>query len=518
MCATHRTMGKVAENNKRIARNTLMLYIRMFFIMAVTLYTSRVILQVLGVEDFGIYNVVGGVVAMIGFLKGTMSAATTRFISYELGRDDKEQLRKTFCVSVMIYALICLVFFLLAETVGLWFLNTHLVIPASRLMAANWVFQFTIASLIIEMMAQPYNATIIAHERMSFYAYVSIIEVILRLAVVFALLVSPFDHLAAYGFLLMCVSVIIRAIYGVYCGKNFPECDFKIYRDKELFVRMLSYSGWNLFGSLATLVRGQGLNILLNMFFNPVVNAARGIAFQISNAISQFSQNFYMAVRPQITKYYAQEDLENMFLLIFRSSRFSFYLNLLFSVPLLLETPYVVHLWLGQVPEHVVEFSRLVIVVAAIEAMEHPIMTASHATGRVALYQSVVGTMKILIVPISYVFLRMGYPPATVFWVSLVVSVICIFVRLFIIKYLIPTFPVIRYMREVLVMCILVTIASFAIPALAYHYLQSGMWDCFVVFIISFVSSAVAIVLFGMRSDERGYMTAIIKKKILHKA
>lgn len=511
-------MEKIVENNKRIAKNILMLYIRMFFIMAVTLYTSRVILKVLGVEDFGIYNVVGGVVSMMGFLKGSMSAATTRFITYELGRGDDEQLHKTYCVSIMIYAFICLFFVIAAETIGLWFLNTQLVIPDERMTAANWIYQFTIASLVVEMMAQPYNAVIIAHERMSFFAYVSIVEVFLRLIVVYALLVVPSDHLATYGLLMLCVSVSIRLIYGIYCKRHFVECRFRLYRDGLLFRKLLSYSSWNLFGSLSTVVKGQGLNILLNMFFTPAVNAARGIAFQISNAISQFSQNFYTAVRPQITKYYAQGDLKNMFQLVFRSSRYSFYLNLLFTVPLLLETPYIIALWLGQVPDYVVEFSRLIIVISAIGAMEHPIMTATHATGRVALYQSVVGTMNILNIPISYVFLLLGFPPLTVFWVSLVISVICVFVRLAIIKYLIPQFPVVTYIYKVLVTCLLVTVVSFVIPALVHYYSRpNGLLSCTIVVILSLVSVLTTVSLLGMEKGERKYVLSIVKKKIFHR-
>ena len=508
-------MSVVSENNKRIAKNTLMLYIRMFFIMAVTLYTSRVVLSTLGVEDFGIYNVVGGVVAMMGFLKGAMSAATTRFITYEIGRNDFEQLRKTYCISMMIYGLICLTFVIIAETIGLWFLNTQLVIPDDRMTAANWVYQFTVLSVGIEMMAQPYNAVIISHERMSFFAYISVLEVILKLLIVYMLTILPYDNLAIYGFLVFCVSLTVRMIYGIYCKKNFQECKFRLYRDKGLFLRMLSYSGWNLFGSISALVKGQGLNILLNMFFNPTVNAARGIAFQIWNAISQFSNNFFTAVRPQIIKYYAQNDLNNMFLLVFRSSRFSFYLNLLFSVPLLIETPKIIQLWLGQIPEYVIVFSRLIIVISAIDAMAHPMMTAAHATGRVALYQSVVGTMNILILPVSYLFLRWGYSPVSVFWVSLVVTSINVILRVLIVKYLIRSFPLMNYFSQVCGTCLLVSILSFILPFSFYKILASNLWNDILVCLICVLSVIACVYLVGLTSDEKILIKNIFNNKII---
>ncbi len=483
-----------------------MLYVRMFFIMAVTLYTSRVILQVLGVEDFGIYNVVGGVVSMIGFLKGAMSAATTRFITYELGRNDLEQLRKTYCVSLMIYALICIVFVFLAETVGLWFLNAQLIIPDDRINAANWVYQFTLLSLIVEMMAQPFNAVIISHERMSFFAYISVLEVILKLLIVYILTIQPYDNLATYGVLVFVVSLIVQTVYGLYCKRNFQECKFKIYKDSLLFKQMFFYSGWNLFGSLSALVKGQGLNILLNIFFNPAVNAARGIAFQIGNAISQFSHNFFTAVRPQIIKYYAQEDLDNMFVLIFRSSKLSFYLNLFFSVPLLIETTYIINLWLGQIPEYVVVFSRLIIIISAVEAMAHPMMTAAHATGNVALYQSTVGTMNILNLPVSYVFLVLGYSPMTVFWISLVITILCVFVRLFIVKHLINSFPVVLYIKKVLAICVLVGLLSFLFPLLVYTYMPIGFCRFVLNCVVCSLSVITIIYFLGLDKNEQTFV------------
>lgn len=495
-----------SANNKRIAKNTLILYVRMFFIMAVTLYTSRVILQVLGVEDFGIYNVVGGVVAMMGLLKGAMSSATTRFITFELGRNNLEQLKKTFSVCMMIYALIFIIFIILAETIGLWFLNSQLTIPPERLQASNWVYQFTIISVVIEMMSQPYNAVIISHEKMSFYAYVSILEVILRLLVVYLLSIIPIDNLGAYGFLMMMTSIIIFVVYHIYCKYNFAETHFQYCNDWKLFKSILSYSGWNLFGSASSVVKGQGLNIILNIFFNPVVNAARGIAFQINSAISQFSQNFYTAVRPQITKYYAQEDLDSMFKLVFRSGRFSFYLNLFLGVPLIVETPGLIHIWLGQEPDYVVMFSRIIIIISLIDAMAHPLMTSIHSTGHVALYQSVVGSMKIMNLPISYLFLKHGYPPVIVFQISLIITTLSLFMRLLILKRYISSFPVMKYVLKVLVTCMLVAVSSFILPLAIHIDSFSSSLNIIINCIICFLSVFCVVYLLGLNGEEKQFL------------
>ena len=485
--------------------------------MAVGFYTSRVILNVLGVQDFGIYNVVGGVVAMIGLLKGAMTSATMRFITFELGRKDFEQLRKTYCISVMIYFLICVVFVLFAETIGLWFLNTQLTIPYDRMMAANWVYQCTIISIFLEMLCQPYHSVVIAHEMMSFYSIVSIVEVLLKLLFVSILAYISFDSLIVYGGLMMVVSLVISLSYHFFCKTKFSECNFKIYHDKELFKKMLSYSGWNLFGSAASLVKSQGLNILLNMFFNPVVNAARGISYQINAAVSQFSHNFYTAVRPQITKYYAQDDYENMFELVFRSSKMSFYLNLILGVPLLIGAYDFIYLWLGQVPDYTIEFSRLIILVSLIDAMAHPLMTSIHATGHVAFYQFVVGSMYILNLPVSYLFLKLGYPPITVFYISLIISILNLFIRLIILKHYITSFPLLKYISNVFGVCTLVSVLSFIIPAIVFYSfvnsVNSFIWVC----IVSVSSVIITVYIVGLKNEERKFVNNILLKRLLHR-
>lgn len=509
-------MTNSSANNKRIAKNTILLYIRMFFIMAVTLFTSRVVLNTLGVVDFGIYNVVGGVVAMMGILNGAMAVSTQRYLTFELGRGDTVRLKQVFSVCLTIFFLLSVIVVILAETVGLWFLHNKMVIPAERMTAANWVYQYSILACILSLVVNPFNATIIAHERMNVYAYVSILEVSLKLAVVYLLLVIPADRLSTYGLLILISQAIVALTYIVYCWLHFKETHYRFYWERPLFIELVSYSGWNLFGSVSSLVKGQGLNILLNMFFNPAVNAARGIAYQINSAITQFFTNFYTAVRPQITKYYAQGDMEDMLKLVFRSSKFSFYLIMLISMPIVMEAPYIVNLWLGQLPEYVVPFTRLIIVISAIDAMATPLMTAAHATGHIRLYQFSVGTMTMLNLPISYVFLKLGGQPLTVFYVSLGISTFCLFMRLWIVRRLMD-FPVKRYIVQVFGSCVLICAVALIIPLAVHLLLRESFVNVVVVCLVCVLSTMATVYGLGLTKHERELVVDVIRKKILHK-
>lgn len=484
--------------------------------MAVTLFTSRVILATLGVEDYGIYNVVGGVVAMMGVLNGAMSVSTQRYLTFELGRGDTVRLKQTFSLCLMIFFLLSVIVVVLAETVGLWFLNTQLVIPQERMEAANWIYQFSILSCVSSLIMMPFNAAIIAHERMNIYAYIGIFEVLLKLLIVYLLLIIPADRLVVYGFLFMLSHFIITGIYIGYCWKNYAETRYTWYWEKPLFKELISYSGWNLFGAVSGIMKGQGLNILLNMFFNPAVNAARGIAYQINAAITQFFTNFYTAVRPQITKYYAQGNLADMHKLVFRSSKMAFYLIMLISLPIIIEAHFIVNLWLGQLPEYVVPFTRLIIAISTIDSMASPLMTAAHATGNIKLYQSSVGTMTILNIPISYVFLKFGFSPLTVFYISLVIAIICLFMRLWIVRRLMD-FPVREYVIDVFGTCMLVCLLSVILPMVAHLYLNENFISVITVCCLSVLSSGVCIYFFGMDKKEKAFVIEIISKKLLHK-
>lgn len=490
-----------------------MLYIRMFVLMLISLFTSRVILQALGVTDFGIYNVVAGVVSLMGLLNSAMSVSTQRYLTFELGKGEANfnQLHKTFNVSFFIYFLLGILFFVIAETIGLWFVNTKLVIPVDRLVAANWCYQFCIISVINNLLVNPYNASIIAHEKMNIYAYVSIVEAMLKLGIAYAIYVSPIDRLISYGFLYMTMSLIVTMIYRIYCIRHFEECRLKWFSDKKLFKEFISYSGWNLFGSAAGLAKSQGVNILLNIFFNPTINAARGIAVQIDYVITVFSSNFYSAVRPQITKFYANKEMDEMIKLIFRSSKMNFYLILIIAVPVLVEAPCLINLWLGQVPKYVVEFSRLSMVISIITAMSTPIMTAAHSTGKIALYQSVVGTILILTVPAGYWVLKMGYGPISVYVVSIVTTLIGYFVRLLILNRLMP-FPVKQYIKEVYIINIIVAAIALLLPIYLHMKLDSSIINSVVIIVVATIWTGAIIYSVGLNKKERAFFIHAINK------
>ncbi len=491
-----------SENNKRIAKNTAMLYLRMLFTMLVSLYTSRVVLNTLGVDDFGIYNVVGGVVTMFSFLNSAMSSGTQRFLSFELGKKDYEQLKRIFSMSINIHASIAIIIFILAETIGLWFLNTQLTIPDERMVAANWVYQFSILAFIVTIMSVPYNAAIISHERMSIFAYVSILEVTLKLVIVFILQWFGFDKLKLYAILVFLVSLIIRIIYGIYCKHNFKECNYYIFWDRKLYNTLMSYAGWNLWGNFASVTMNQGINILLNIFFGPVVNAARGIAYQINGAVNSFVTNFQMAINPQIVKSYAANDKEYMHKLIYRGAKYSYYLLFLLSLPVLIETESILKWWLKIVPEYSVMFCRLVLINALIDCISGTLMTSAQASGKIKLYQSVVGGLLLCILPLSYLLLKLGYPAETTIYVNICISIVAIVFRLIIISPLV-SLKKSMFFKEVIIKILSVTFLSIIAPYLCFTQIEDEIIRFLSVSITSAVSTITIIYLVGIEKDER---------------
>ena len=509
----NRFMSTVSDNNKRIAKNTLILYARMFLVMFISLYTSRIILKTLGISDFGIFNVVGGVVMMMNVVNSAMSVSTQRYLTFELGKKDYVQFTKTFSMCMNIFFLLCVLILVLGETVGLWFVNTYLIIPQERMEAANWVYQFSLLSCMCTLLSNPYNATIISHERMNVYAYIGITEVFLKLAIVYVLQIIQIDRLTTYGVLTFISSLTITLIYRWYCVKHFAEVRYSFYWNRQLFKQLASYSGWNLFGSLSGVAKGQGLNILINIFFGPSVNAARGIAYQVNGVIQSFFSNFYTAVRPQITKYYAQGNKEDMFKLIFNSSKMAFFLILFISLPLVIETPFIIQLWLGQMPEYVVPFVRLVIVITAIDSMSTPLMTAIHATGNNRLYQFSVGLIMIMTLPISYIFLKSGYSPLSVFVISLVLSMISLFVRLGIAHRQIGL-PFIEYTKHVVFRSFLVPSLAFIIPAWLHCIMQPGWIATVSVCSMCVVNSLCFAFFAGLSLSEQQVLANLLKNKL----
>jgi O-antigen/teichoic acid export membrane protein len=474
--------------------------------MLVSLYTSRVILNTLGVEDYGIYNVVGGIVTMFAFFNSAMSSATQRFLSYEIGKGDFIQLRKTFNATQVIHVGIAVLIFILAETVGLWFVKTYLVIPHERLEAAIWVYHFSVLSFMVSIIQVPYNATIIAHERMNVYAYVSIIEVLLKLLIVFMLMWITFDKLILYGILHFAVVFLIASFYRIYTRRNFVETKFEVVKDEKLYKTLISFSGWNLFENFALIAKGQGVNMLLNIFYGPIVNAALGVSNQLGGAVNSFVSNFQMAVKPQIIKSYSSKDKEYMTSLIIKSTKFSFYLVLIFSIPLTLEIEQILKLWLKIVPPHTTIFAVLVLITSLIISLSGPMKTAVQATGKIMLYQIVIGTLQLLILPISYIFLKYGYSPEITLYITIVIEIITLLFRLHFLKILIE-FPIKLFAKEVLFKNFIIIVCSFSIPLLLTYYLEQNVLRLVITIVVSLLWNLVIIYKIGLNSSER---TAIL--------
>lgn len=492
-------------NNRHIAKNTLLLYFRMLFLMAVSLYTSRVILNALGVEDFGIYNVVGGVVAMFSMLSGSLSSAITRFITYELGKGNKENLKKIFSSAVTIQLGLAAIVILLAETAGLWFLNVKMVIPEDRMVAANWVFQFSILTFAINLVSVPYNASIIAHERMSAFAYISILEALGKLGTAYLIAISPIDRLVFYALLMCLVALIVRLAYGWYCKKHFKECTYRFIFDRELLKRMSGFAGWNFIGASSSVLRDQGGNVLINLFCGPATNAARAVASQVNTAINGFVVNFMTALNPQITKQYAAGNHDYMMNLIFRGARFSFYMLLLLSLPVLVNTHYILALWLKIVPEHTVLFVQLILIFSMSESISQPLITAVLATGKVRNYQIIVGGLQMANLPISYLFLRMGTFPEVVIVVAFLISQCCLTTRLLLLKNIIRL-PIRKYINDVYLNVFAVTSVSSLIPFITTSLMKTSFLNFVFSCLLTITSVGITIYYIGCNNAERQFI------------
>lgn len=493
------------SSNKRIAKNALLLYFRMIITMLVTLFTSRIILETLGVEDFGIYCVVAGIVAIMGFLNSSMTTTTQRYITYELGKDNYKRLRLVFNSCFWILGILSVIIIIVSESFGLWLLYHKMQIPAHRMYAAVWAFQCSILTAVISIMSVPYNAIIIAYERMSVFAYISLLEVVLKLGIVYILIVSPFDKLIMYSILFVLVQLFICVLYILYCLKKFPEtkCMFVFYR--PLIIELSYYTGWNFFGNLAGVAYTQGLNILLNIFFGPVVNAARGISVQVQNAVAQFSNNFQMAVNPQITKSYAIGDYISMHRLVGFSCKYTFFLMLLISLPVLIETKIILALWLKVVPDYTVEFLRLMIVITIIDAISNPLMVAITSTGKVKIYQTVIGVILLSILPLSYVVLKWGGVPSSVFIVHLSLNIIAFMVRIYLARSLIKL-DIKDFLFKIVGRCILVAFIAILLPLFySLVFTHDFLTFCFSC-VLSFVSVLVTVFFAGLNSSERYFI------------
>ena len=505
-----------SSKNNLIAKNTMMLYIRLSIVMIVYLYTSRIVLKALGIEDYGIYNVVAGVITLFSFFNGALSSATSRFITYELGRENRIGLEKNFRTAFTIHLILAGIILILAETIGLWFVNNKLIIPVERLFAANIIYQFSVLSCVVTIMQVPLNAEIIAHEKMTIYAYMGILDASSKLLIAFFINTCNSDKLIAYGFLLFVTTILLFLVYHIYCKRKFGEYNPSLFYDKSTFKGMLSYSGWSLWGSIA--LKNSGVNIVLNIFFGPVVNAARGITYQVNTALNSFTQNFTIAMNPQIVKSYACNDYNRMFLLFFTGAKFSFFLLLLFSIPIILETEYILAIWLGQIPEYTILFIRLIVINSLIESFTYVIGATVQATGNIKLYQVMVGGLLLLNLPISYLFLKLGCPPYSTFLVAILLSIISIFIRIIILNFLIKV-SISHFFINVLGVSMLVGILSCILPYWIHNMMSEGLIRLVCVTICSTFSMLISSWFIGLNHNEKLYIKSVLigkfKKMIL---
>lgn len=503
--------NQTSDNNKRIAKNTLLLYVRMLFTMAVSLFTSRVILNTLGVEDYGINNVVGGIVTMFSVLSGSLSSSISRFITFELGKGNIERLKTIFSTGVNIQLGMSVSIIIIAEAVGIWFLNTKMNIPTDRMVAANWVFQCAILTFVLNLLSVPYNAAIIAHEKMSAFAYISVVEVSLKLIIVYMLMISPFDRLETYAVLLLLVGAVIRFIYGYYCKRHFEECTYHFVFDKPVLKEMTGFAGWNFLGNGAYMLNTQGVNILMNLYFGVAVNAARGIATQVDAALKQFVNNFTTAVNPQITKSYAQGDLDYMHKLVCRSAKFSAFLMMFFAVPIILETNTILTIWLKTVPDYAVIFLQWIIISSFMDTvLANSLVTSMFATGKIKRYQIIVTTVGCLVFPLSWIAFKLGFEPQVGYILYFIIYTILLFVRLYLLKDMVKL-PVMMYIREVLYKLAPIIVVGFSIPGILILTMDAGWLRLILVCLLSVLVTAASEYFIGLSNKEKNFVAEKIK-------
>ena len=502
------------HDSKRVAKNTIFLYLRTMLVMAITIFTSRIILDALGVNDYGIYNAVGGFVALFSMLSGTLVAASQRFISFELGKSNPE-VKRVFSTTMSVHLLLSAIILILLETIGLWFLNCKMNIAEERMMAANWVYQCSVLTFCINIISIPYNAAIIAYEKMSAFAYISIFEVVAKLGCVYALYIIAFDSLIVYAIFMMLVAILLCMIYGIYCNRNFPLCRYTISFDKCIFREMLGFSGWNFIGSIASNLNGHGINILTNLFFGVALNAARGIAGQVDHAINTFVNNFLMAITPQITKSYAAKEFVYINRIIIAGTKYSFFLLCVISIPVCLNTEYILGVWLKEVPEFAAEFVRLGIIFSMCQTLSQCLYRTMLASGKIKKYQIVVGGLSILAFPTAYIFFYVGLPAIWGYWSMIIFSIVCLFARLILLKDILPDFST----KDYFIKALLPIVYSMIPAVLASYYIHLQIRQ---VNILSFITetlgcillTCISIWILGLTQQERQKCTTFLCTKL----
>lgn len=500
-------------DNKNIAKNTLFMYFRMFLQMCITLYTTRVVLNILGVEDFGLYNVIGGVVGMLGFFRSTMSIATQRFMSYEIGLKNDNSVRNVFSCSVIGHIILSLIVFIIAETIGLWFIRNKLVIPEGDYNATFFVYQTVIISFVINLIVVPYNSAIIAYEKFSFFAFLSVSEVLLKLLLLWLLYFIDSEKLKLYSLLMLGVNLSIAIIYIIYCIIKFKSCRLKWINDTNLYRQLFSFSGWIFVGDMSFFASTQGVNLLINVFFGPAVNAARAISEQVNQAVTSFASNFMLAIRPTITKKYAENSKDEAFSLVFLSTKFSFYLLLIFIVPIIYNTNVILSMWLGEIPMYTIQFTQLILINLLIHIIPTPLSYLVQADGNIRLHQIVVGIGFLLILLLSWFAYYINLNPLYTLYITICISILDIPVRLWVLHRLIK-FPIISYVNSVIYPIALTAILSFFISYVYRSYFQPiEFWQTILFICISIIFTLGLIFICGLSNDERIHLLTMVNQR-----
>lgn len=505
------------NNNKRIAKNTAFLYLRMIVVMIVSLFTSRITLSVLGVSDYGVYNVVGGTVSMLSVLTGAISVATGRYLTYALGLGDMNGLKKVFSTALNIHIILGVIIIVIAELVGIWFLNNKLNILPDRMGAANWILQFSIFTFVVGIIAIPYTSSIISHEKMNLYAYLSLYDVFIKLGIVYLLYITPIDKLISYGFLLMLANLSTQIIYIIFCRRKFEECRFRLILDKSLIKEMTSFIGWAFCGNAAVIAKNQSLSILLNVFFGTVVNAAQGIAMQVNNAVTSFIRNFMTAVNPQITKSYAQSNFDYLYMLIIRSAKFSIYLALLLIIPIIMHIDTILDVWLVEVPQHANNFVNLILIYTVVECFISPLLTALLATGKIKNYEIGITVIYIVNIITVYLFFKLGSKPEMAFVLNIVFKVI-VLLLLFLQGSRQFSFPVGRFIKEAMIRPLIIFLIGLAV---IFLYSKLILQTTFLSFSISCIVTETMLMItiwfYGLTNTERDFIRNNVFVKIAKK-
>lgn len=506
--------GKMADSaNSRLAKNTLVLYLRMIIVILVNLYASRLILDSLGETDYGIYNVVGGIVSMFIFLNTAMVASSQRFIAFEQGHSDLGRQKRVYSTSVLIHLLIAVVVLVLAETVGLWFVNHRMNIPGDRMVAANWVYQSTVACFLLKVAIVPDTSSVVAHERMGLYAVASIVYALLLLGVAMGISHYGGDRLVLYAVLLIGIEAVNFVIYRLYCSRSFEECHYSAPRDKELFKEMLSFAGWSFVGNFGIAMRGPGVNIVVNHFCAPAVNAARGLAYQVSSVVSNFVNNFQMSLTPQITKDYASGDRDRMMKLVVTGSRISCFLLAFIVVPLYIRAGDVLAIWLKEVPRMTEEFLKLVLLVGLVASMVGPITTALQATGNIKVFQITIAVIMLLELPLSYALMTVGVEAYNVVFISLFIEFAALVARIILLNAQIKL-NLFEFFFGIIGKCILVCALMFTLPLFIDRYIAHGFWGIVLLTLVSLAWSVIVVFSVGLTRGERCMLINYIKEKL----